>query len=178
MVLKQGFVADVTLVWRNAHQVNEPNSMVLQIANRLSASFDRTMHKWLMPAVPANQMNDELCQMCCTALEEQAPSMLMCDKCDASYHTTCLQPPLEKIPEGDWFCPPCQLALASIRAEMAGRVEMRAAAALAAPMARSAKRPRQLPTISKTSSGPAAVSQRAQQLVIHEAGLEGGSYMC
>lgn len=25
----------------------------------------------------------------------------------AEYHTFCLTPPLEKIPEGDWYCPRC-----------------------------------------------------------------------
>jgi hypothetical protein len=25
----------------------------------------------------------------------------------AEYHTFCLSPPLEKIPEGDWYCPRC-----------------------------------------------------------------------
>ena len=33
--------------------------------------------------------------------------MLLCDGCDDSYHTFCLNPPLDKIPEGDWFCPTC-----------------------------------------------------------------------
>ena len=33
--------------------------------------------------------------------------LLLCDGCDDSYHTFCLNPPLDKIPEGDWFCPTC-----------------------------------------------------------------------
>ncbi len=34
--------------------------------------------------------------------------ILLCDKCDAGYHTACLRPPLMIIPDGDWFCPPCE----------------------------------------------------------------------
>ncbi|KAH9512758.1 hypothetical protein Btru_038123, partial [Bulinus truncatus] len=34
--------------------------------------------------------------------------ILLCDKCDAGYHTACLRPPLMLIPDGDWFCPPCE----------------------------------------------------------------------
>ena len=33
--------------------------------------------------------------------------ILLCDKCDAAYHTACLRPPLMSIPDGDWFCPYC-----------------------------------------------------------------------
>jgi len=34
--------------------------------------------------------------------------VLLCDTCDAAYHTLCLRPPLLNIPEGDWICPYCQ----------------------------------------------------------------------
>lgn len=34
--------------------------------------------------------------------------ILLCDKCDKGYHCSCLIPMLFIIPEGDWFCPPCQ----------------------------------------------------------------------
>lgn len=36
--------------------------------------------------------------------------ILLCDKCDKGYHCSCLVPMLFIIPEGDWFCPPCQQA--------------------------------------------------------------------
>ncbi|KAJ0022281.1 hypothetical protein NQD34_009771, partial [Periophthalmus magnuspinnatus] len=34
--------------------------------------------------------------------------ILLCDACDVGYHTACLRPPLMLVPEGEWFCPPCQ----------------------------------------------------------------------
>lgn len=34
--------------------------------------------------------------------------ILLCDWCDSGYHTACLRPPLMLIPDGEWFCPPCQ----------------------------------------------------------------------
>lgn len=34
--------------------------------------------------------------------------ILLCDWCDSGYHTACLRPPLMVIPDGEWFCPPCQ----------------------------------------------------------------------
>ena len=33
--------------------------------------------------------------------------MLLCDNCDAAYHTYCLNPPLVDVPEGNWICPSC-----------------------------------------------------------------------
>ena len=32
---------------------------------------------------------------------------LLCDWCDAGWHTYCLSPPLASIPPGDWLCPDC-----------------------------------------------------------------------
>lgn len=34
-------------------------------------------------------------------------NLLLCDGCDAEYHIYCLEPPLEKIPDGSWFCSIC-----------------------------------------------------------------------
>lgn len=35
--------------------------------------------------------------------------MLLCDACNANgaHHADCLDPPLESLPEGDWYCPQC-----------------------------------------------------------------------
>lgn len=37
--------------------------------------------------------------------------MLICDGCDAAYHTHCLKPALPGIPDGDWFCHECEQEL-------------------------------------------------------------------
>jgi hypothetical protein len=36
------------------------------------------------------------------------PPMLLCDGCNKGYHTSCLTPPLARIPRGKWFCPVCK----------------------------------------------------------------------
>ena len=33
--------------------------------------------------------------------------MLLCDTCNKGYHTWCLEPALDSVPEGDWQCPSC-----------------------------------------------------------------------
>lgn len=37
--------------------------------------------------------------------------ILLCDRCDCGWHANCVKPPLMVIPEGDWFCPPCDHVL-------------------------------------------------------------------
>lgn len=34
-------------------------------------------------------------------------NLLLCEDCDVSYHTYCLNPPLSQVPEGAWRCPSC-----------------------------------------------------------------------
>lgn len=36
--------------------------------------------------------------------------MLLCDSCNAGYHTICLTPVLLHVPDGDWICPACTRA--------------------------------------------------------------------
>lgn len=42
------------------------------------------------------------CRSCMTGGE-----LLWCDSCPNSYHLQCLEPPLTRAPEGDWFCQSC-----------------------------------------------------------------------
>ena len=33
---------------------------------------------------------------------------MACDRCDRASHIQCCKPPLESVPEGEWFCPICE----------------------------------------------------------------------
>uniref|UniRef100_A0A8C6S3A1 PHD-type domain-containing protein n=1 Tax=Neogobius melanostomus TaxID=47308 RepID=A0A8C6S3A1_9GOBI len=48
----------------------------------------------------------DACTQCGQATHPEL--ILLCDLCDRGYHTACLRPPLMLVPDGDWFCPPCQ----------------------------------------------------------------------
>ena len=48
---------------------------------------------------------DHPCQICKD--DRQWDLMLLCDNCDAGYHTYCLDPPLDSVPDGHWICPQC-----------------------------------------------------------------------
>ncbi|XP_069496069.1 remodeling and spacing factor 1 [Ambystoma mexicanum] len=55
---------------------------------------------------PAPGEDDEPCKKC--GLPNHPELILLCDSCDSGYHTACLRPPLMIIPDGEWYCPPCQ----------------------------------------------------------------------
>lgn len=38
---------------------------------------------------------------------EDATQLLLCEGCPAVVHMFCMDPPLEKVPAGDWFCHKC-----------------------------------------------------------------------
>ena len=71
--------------------------------------FDKNSSK---PAVASpSKMQDIMaivstaCRVCNSKDDED--EMLLCDGCDAGYHTYCSEPPIKDVPEGDWFCPNC-----------------------------------------------------------------------
>eukprot|EP00803_Ostreobium_quekettii_P003791 evm.model.scf_714EXC.7 EVM.evm.TU.scf_714EXC.7 scf_714EXC:47239-61229(-) len=49
--------------------------------------------------------NEEFCTVCGTA--ENPSKLLCCDNCPKVYHLGCLDPPLSRVPSGDWYCPSC-----------------------------------------------------------------------
>jgi len=54
-----------------------------------------------------NDLNSDIvCEKCFSGLDEEV--ILLCSKCDKSYHTYCLVPKLFIIPEGDWYCDKCK----------------------------------------------------------------------
>ncbi|PFH46297.1 hypothetical protein AMATHDRAFT_51137 [Amanita thiersii Skay4041] len=43
----------------------------------------------------------------CVGCEMDHGDPLECDKCDSPWHLECLDPPLDAVPDGEWFCPDC-----------------------------------------------------------------------
>lgn len=55
------------------------------------------------PNLPSEEII--LCKIC--GKGDRDEELLLCDGCDAGYHTFCMNPPLSNIPSGDWFCETC-----------------------------------------------------------------------
>lgn len=48
------------------------------------------------------------CKIC--QLKTDWDNILLCDECDLEYHTYCLDPPLDKVPDDpEWYCPSCKI---------------------------------------------------------------------
>lgn len=58
--------------------------------------------------IPKAPWDEGVCKVC--GIDKDDDSVLLCDTCDAEYHTYCLNPPLARIPEGNWYCPSCVLS--------------------------------------------------------------------
>eukprot|EP00873_Tetraselmis_striata_P036348 jgi/Tetstr1/456612/TSEL_043315.t1 len=68
---------------------------------------------------PSDEEDSTPCELCqgtsCVPVRRRFSSgpislsnrMLLCDGCDKGFHQGCLQPRLECVPEGDWFCAAC-----------------------------------------------------------------------
>ena len=44
-------------------------------------------------------------QVCCKGGADHL--LLLCDQCDRGFHTYCCNPPLDDIPDDDWYCMKC-----------------------------------------------------------------------
>jgi len=51
-----------------------------------------------------------VCEECGSG--EAEDRMILCDSCDRGFHTFCLDPPLDAVPSGEWFCASCAAARA------------------------------------------------------------------
>jgi len=60
-------------------------------------------------AMTATQPEVDVSQVCPACLSPEGHrQMLCCDGCNACWHQSCLPPPDNGIPSGDWFCPDCR----------------------------------------------------------------------
>ena len=76
--------------------------------------------------IPKAPWEEGVCKVC--GIDKDDDSVLLCDTCDSEYHTYCLNPPLLKIPEGNWYCPSCVAVRSknrgpSLTSQSAGRRE-------------------------------------------------------
>ncbi|EIW58162.1 RCC1/BLIP-II [Trametes versicolor FP-101664 SS1] len=60
-----------------------------------------------LPRHPAEIDVPDFCFVCETDNGDDDP-LLECEKCDYPFHLKCLSPPLDAVPDGEWFCPDCE----------------------------------------------------------------------
>ena len=124
----EDFAVDVRLTLHNCMTFNDPGAEISLLAARMRAKFERLLEEWVTAKkTPAlSKLDYGHCMGCKNPKAGRAAQLLLCDTCDASYHTFCLQPKLKSIPESEWFCPHCHdRNLGSIQAWQANQCCMR-----------------------------------------------------
>lgn len=80
----------------------------------LSSESEKEIDDFLVSAseIPKAPWDEGVCKVC--GIDKDDDSVLLCDTCDAEYHTYCLNPPLARIPEGNWYCPSCVAGISMV----------------------------------------------------------------
>lgn len=131
----ESFLEDVRELWSHVCMAFREQSDLVELAETLSQTFESLFEKEVvtlvqkfegyakldhisaeikkelddflasMNEVPKAPWDEGVCKVC--GVDKDDNSVLLCDTCDAEYHTYCLNPPLARIPEGNWYCPSC-----------------------------------------------------------------------
>ncbi|KAA8529561.1 hypothetical protein F0562_033640 [Nyssa sinensis] len=132
----EAFLEDVREVWHNIRTAYGDRSDLIDLAETLSQKFEALYEKEVLTMVqlvesanskclsdeakkemedmlvcasesslPKAPWDDGVCKVC--GIDKDDDNVLLCDTCDSEYHTYCLNPPLARIPEGNWYCPSC-----------------------------------------------------------------------
>lgn len=77
--------------------VEDPDYKPIKIARTAKVEVDSE--------AKSGKYDDTSCEKC--QKNDHPEWILLCDNCDKGWHASCLRPALMIVPEGDWFCPPC-----------------------------------------------------------------------
>nr|XP_043612564.1 methyl-CpG-binding domain-containing protein 9-like [Erigeron canadensis] len=91
----------LTFISKTIEYTNSPSAFSDDLKNELYKMVADTIMNTLFVA----PWEDRICKVC--GKDENDHILLLCDRCDAEYHTYCLDPPLQRIPKSSWYCPPC-----------------------------------------------------------------------
>jgi hypothetical protein len=137
-ILNQGRKPGGTLGMRARSEVvrvvKVRDSGVLTLINQAGVEFDKHMEHCVPCHLP-NMLGDTYaglvippedwpCQVC--REHNHWDLMLLCDNCDSGWHTYCMSPPLDSVPDGKWICPDCEshgVTLETLAAKEARYVE-------------------------------------------------------
>ncbi|KAL2335636.1 hypothetical protein Fmac_016849 [Flemingia macrophylla] len=131
----EAFLEDVHELWNNVRVAFGDQPDLVELAEKLSQNFESLYNEEVVTYVqkfveyakleclsaemrkevddfiattneiPKAPWDEGVCKVC--GIDRDDDSVLLCDTCDAEYHTYCLNPPLARIPEGNWYCPSC-----------------------------------------------------------------------
>ncbi|KAL9157574.1 hypothetical protein ABFS82_08G013100 [Erythranthe guttata] len=121
----EAFFDDVQEFWTEVQAAFCNNPNLVQLAEESYHAFDSLYLKEVLPLqqkldncnediddldavaneIPKAPWDKGICKVC--GIDEEDNKVLLCDQCDAEYHTYCLSPPLVGVPRGSWHCLNC-----------------------------------------------------------------------
>ncbi|XP_077197391.1 remodeling and spacing factor 1 isoform X2 [Paroedura picta] len=100
-------VVSIGRILRRSPRISKPTPKVVETRDQ-KPEKKRSEEEEDKPAPVQKQEKKEGSKKQEKEVNSKAGKILLCDSCDSGYHTACLRPPLMIIPDGEWFCPPCQ----------------------------------------------------------------------
>jgi hypothetical protein len=101
------FFSDINLVFENAIAFNPEGSIPSLTAIKLNIIFERMFLEIVLSWDNVLPFFDS-CHFCRSHDEPCVGNKgVKCERCDAMYHLSCLNPPLLSPPRSDWYCPGC-----------------------------------------------------------------------
>ncbi|TQD71328.1 hypothetical protein C1H46_043130 [Malus baccata] len=131
----EAFLEDVRELWSNLRIAYGDKPDLVELTEKLAQNFETLYEEEVVPLVhklaeyskleglsserkkeiddlltftngiPKAPWDEGVCKVC--GIDKDDDSVLLCDTCDSEYHTYCLNPPLARIPDGNWYCPSC-----------------------------------------------------------------------
>ncbi|PIK48559.1 putative remodeling and spacing factor 1 isoform X1 [Apostichopus japonicus] len=98
--------SDEDFTLKKATTKNSSNEVAAPVQKARTATSKKKSKSHSKKMEPEPELSDEPCIKC--GNYNHPHQILLCDSCDAGYHTACLRPPLMYVPDGEWFCPACE----------------------------------------------------------------------
>nr|CAI5853739.1 unnamed protein product [Callosobruchus analis] len=83
----------------------------VKLSEKSSEAIVYQPRKYAYNCEKCNDIQERKCKYCSCCVcggKEDWESTILCDECDDGYHLTCLKPPLESVPDEEWYCPECK----------------------------------------------------------------------
>ena len=104
------FGRDVRLIRHNCTVYSTVGAAIISTAEEMLRIFERLFFDWVLCPEkirpPLDMLDDDRCVEFHPSDEESM--VLLCDGCEGKFNMSRLNPPLTRVPKGDWYCPRCR----------------------------------------------------------------------
>jgi hypothetical protein len=104
------FARNVRLIAQNSACYGNAGAMVVCAGEEMIRIFERLFLDWVLAPEdhrrPLELLDDDKC-VDFHPSDDDDGTVLLCDSCEGKFSMSRLDPPLLKIPKGDWYCPRC-----------------------------------------------------------------------